>query len=214
MTAVALRPQRQRETLEWLAPAPLWTSPPFPSQPWIAELRTDDFVHEFLGVLAGAGGGLTSLAPQHSVVGAAVTTYRLFSALRHRYNLVSATLACQRLGLPDHMLRSDRNEKVSFVIHGAGDDVAGVVDGEQEYPAHRAPTAPGADDIPRTLWFGYLPTPAVTDSSTVSGPYVARLVLRYDPGCTVVSAPSPSFVFAAPRDDPDTPSIDLVNGVL
>ncbi|HET9829085.1 MAG TPA: hypothetical protein VFQ11_11325 [Nocardioidaceae bacterium] len=214
MTAVALRPHRQREPLEWLAPAPLWTSPPFPTQPWIAELRTDDFVHEFLGVLAGAGGGLTSLAPQHTVDGAAVTTYRLFSALRHRYNLVSATLACRRLGLPDHTLRSDRDEKVSFVIHGAGDDVAGVVDGEQEYPVHRAPTAPGADFIPRTLWFGYLPTPAVTDSSTVSGPYVARLVLRYDPGCTVVSAPSPWFVFAAPRDDPDTPSNDLVNGVL
>jgi hypothetical protein len=214
MIAVALSPQRQRETLEWLAPAPLWTAPPFPTQPWIAELRTDDFVHQFLGVLAGAGGGLTSLAPQHTVEGPAVTTYRLFSPLRHRYNLVSATLACRRLGLPDHTLRGDRNETVSFVIHGARGDAAGVVGGEQEYPAHRAPAAPTADDIPRTVWFGYLPTPAVTDSTTVSGPYVARLVLRYDPACTVVSAPTPPFVFAAPRDDPDAPSLNLANGVL
>lgn len=214
MTAVALRPQRQRDTLEWLAPAPLWTASPFPTQPWIAELRTDDFVHQFLGVLAGAGGGLTSLAPQHTVEGPTVTTYRLFSPLRHRYNLVSATLACRRLGLPDHTFRSDRNEKVSFVIHGAGDDVAGVVDGEQEYPVHRAPAAPGADGIPRTVWFGYLPTPAVTDSTTVSGPYIARLVLRYDPACTVVSAPTAPFVFAAPREDPDAPSLNLANGVL
>ena len=116
--------------------------------------------------------------------------------------------------MPDHTLRGDRNETVSFIIHGARDDAAGVVGGEQEYPAHRAPAAPAADNIPRTVWFGYLPTPAVTDSTTVSGPYVARLVLRYDPYCTVVSAPTPPFVFAAPRDDPDAPSPDLANGVL
>ena len=73
-----------------------------------------------------------------------MTTYRLFSPLRHRYNLVSATLACRRLGLPDHTLRSDRNETVSFVIHGARDDAAGVVAGEQEYPVHRAPAAPAS----------------------------------------------------------------------
>ena len=214
MTAVALSPQRQRESLEWLAPAPLWTGPPVPTQPWIAELRTDDFAPHFLGVLAGAGGGLSSLAPQRTVQGAAVTTYRLFSALRHRYNVVSATLACRRLGLPDHTLRKDRHESVSFVIHDADLDVAGVVAGEQEYPVHGAPAAPGADTNPRTVWFGYLPTPAVTDSTTVSGPFVVRLVLRYDPGCTVVSAPTSRFVFAAPRDDPDAPSLDLPNGVL
>jgi hypothetical protein len=217
MTAVAVRPQGQRESLEWLAPAPLWVGPTSPAQPWIAELRADDFVQRFLDVLAGSGGGLTSLAPEHTVAGAAVTTYRLFTPLRHRYNLVCATLACRRLGLPDHALRNDRHESVSFVIHDADHDVAGVVDGEQEYPAHGAPAAqaaPGVHDRPRTIWFGYLPTPAVADSTTVSGPYVARLVLRYDPGCTVVSAPTQRFVVAAPRDDPDAPALDLMNGVL
>jgi len=214
MTAVALSSLRRRETLEWLAPAPLWMAAPVTTRPWIAELRADDFVHEFLGVLAGASGGLASLAPQHTVDGAPVTTYRLFSPLRHRYNLVTATLACRRPGYPDHTLRSDRPESVSFVIHGVDHDVAGVVEGEQEYPAHSAPSASGADGQPRTIWFGYLPTPAVTDSATVSGPYVARLVLRYAQACTVVSAPTPPFVFAAPRDDPDAPSLELAHGVF
>ena len=64
MTAlpVAITRHHTADDLQWLSPAPLWQAAdvgPAASgitQPWIAELRTDSFVEEFLDTLAGVGG--------------------------------------------------------------------------------------------------------------------------------------------------------------
>lgn len=176
MTAVPVAVTRHHtaEDLQWLAPAPLWRAAdvgPAASgitQPWIAELRTDSFVEEFLDTLAGVGGrspeALGDMQPARTVDGTDPATstaaYRLFQPLSRRYYLVNATLACRRPGIPDHRLSPAENDRVFFVmrqVDSAGAE-QGLVDGqwlpaspsallpgEREHPMHPAPVAAFAE---------------------------------------------------------------------
>lgn len=178
MTAVAVAPPQsgaQREVIQWLTPAPLWTEDAVGVaaggllQPWIAELTTDTFVDDFLVLLAGTGGaspaGLAALQPDTTV--AQTGAFRLFQPLSQRYYLVTATLACRRPGIPDHAVQAGRGERVSFVLRrldpdgtehgfvpgtGAGRPgtwlpatATALVTGEREMPMHPAPVGAFAE---------------------------------------------------------------------
>ena len=178
MTAVQLAPLGRREVVQWLAPAPLWDTQPVGASasglatPWIAELTTDTFVDDFLGMLAGTAGtaaDLASLIPE-TRVGGASGAYRLFQPLSQRYYFVSAELVCRRPGIPDHAIAPD--EAVYFVmrrLRGDGTEegfVPGpgttgtwlpaastdVLPGEQPHPMLPAPVAPYA--LPGTTTAG------------------------------------------------------------
>lgn len=156
------------EVLQWLAPAPLWTSGAAagaPARPWIAELTSDAFLPELLDLLAGANGAspadLALTRPARTVDGDADGPYRLFQPLSQRYYVVTASLVCRRPGIPDHAVRPARGERATFVIRRltpAGDEEAWVP-GSGAAPPGAAPSGswlpavgddlvPGEEELP------------------------------------------------------------------
>jgi hypothetical protein len=114
------------EQLQWLAPAPLWNASAVGAassgltQPWIAELTSDAFVSDFLGLVGGRSGaspdGLAGTAPHGTVGGADGAPFRLFQPMSQCYYIVSATLVCRRAGIPDRAVKPVQGERTSFVI--------------------------------------------------------------------------------------------------
>jgi len=112
------------ESLSWLAPAPLWgeggvaVDGPGLLQPFLAEIKSDQFVTEFLGILGAQGGAvptdLAAMAPAATSNGAGPC--RLFQPLSQRYYLVVASLVCRRVGIPDHAVQPATGEETSFVV--------------------------------------------------------------------------------------------------
>ncbi|MFE9690605.1 hypothetical protein [Micromonospora sp. NPDC005806] len=178
-------PAHTAESLQWLAPAPLWPDGGVGRaardlvEPWIAELRSDRFVDDFRAALPG---GLAATQPP-----ATGGPYRLFQPLSMRYYLVAATLVCRRPGIPDH--RVSAGERAFFVMrqvdasgaeHGLVDGAwlpAGATEllpGELEHPMHPASVpgfaAPGTtaaalgmaagQPSTRSVFYGYIPVAA------------------------------------------------------
>lgn len=114
------------ESLSWLAPAPLWgeggvaVDGPGLLQPFLAEIKSDQFVTEFLGIVGGQGGAvptdLAAMAPAATSDGTAAGPCRLFQPLSQRYYLVVASLVCRRVGIPDHAVQPAKGEETSFVV--------------------------------------------------------------------------------------------------
>ncbi len=192
-TRVLPIPKHTSADLQWLAPSPLWQGSVGPAasgiaQPWIAEFRTDDFVGEFTRLLV--GGHADDLDQTSPAVAAGTSSatgpFRLYQPLSMRYYLVTATLACRRPGIPDHLASAQEGERVFFVLRqrttdgtelalvdGQWQPVAGDVlaEGEEEHPLHSAPVtgfgAPGttaarlglpADrQASRRVYYGYIP---------------------------------------------------------
>ena len=113
------------ESLGWLAPAPLWgeggvgVESSELLQPFLTELMSDQFVTEFLAIMGAQGGAsptdLAGMAPD-SGDGTAVTPYRLFQPLSQRYYLVTASLVCRRVGIPDRAVQRSKGERTTFVL--------------------------------------------------------------------------------------------------
>lgn len=162
-TAVAVPRIPAVEQLQWLAPAPLWNTMTVGAasagltQPWIAELRSDAFVADFLGLVGGQNGAspasLADTVPHRTVGGAAGAPFRLFQPMSQCYYIVSATLACRRPGVPDRAVKPAQGERTSFVIRLLD------ADGEQAWvPAGQgSTTAPAPGSPPTGQW---LPAPA------------------------------------------------------
>jgi hypothetical protein len=154
------------ETFQWLSPAPLWDDAlagPAGSgltQPWIAEMKTDSFIDDFLAMMAGTEGGqpsdLAGTGPTITADGTATGPVKLFQPLSQRYYLVVASLVCRRPGIPDHAVLPRRKEKATFVMRklDSGGSESGLVagqwvaasgsallPGERQYPLHPAPVA-------------------------------------------------------------------------
>ncbi|MEU9455121.1 hypothetical protein [Streptomyces sp. NPDC048277] len=156
-----------RETPRWLAPAPLWTARTVAAaseeflRPWIAELRTDSFLADFLSIVGGTDGrspaDLPATLPERSDEDG---SYRLFPSHSRRYYLVLASLVCHRPGIPDHTVQPALGERALFVLRrirqGAEKGFVpsatdtgtwqpatahALVPGERELPLHRAPVA-------------------------------------------------------------------------
>jgi hypothetical protein len=114
------------ESLQWLAPAPLWAEGaigvegPGVLQPWVAEFTTDQFITEFLEVVGGQTGSspsdLNNTLPVTTTDGTPTAPYRLFQPLSQRYYLVTGSLVCRRVGIPDRAVKPSRGERTSFVL--------------------------------------------------------------------------------------------------
>ena len=113
----------EREPLLWLTPSPLWedgsiaADEPAFEQPLLLELETDEFIPEFLGLLAGEGGGPTSLVTRQPKDGSGTTTdpLVLYRPIHGRYYLLVGSLVCRRIGLPDREVKP-KGQRVSFVV--------------------------------------------------------------------------------------------------
>ncbi len=113
------------ESLGWLAPAPLWGEGGVGLessellQPFLTELMSDQFVTEFLAIMGAQGGAsptdLAGMAPDAGD-GTAATPYRLFQPLSQRYYLVTASLVCRRVGIPDRAVQRSKGERTTFVL--------------------------------------------------------------------------------------------------
>lgn len=193
-TRVLPIPKHSSSDLQWLAPSPLWRGPVGPAasgiaQPWIAEFASDDFVTDFTRLLAGAhADDLEQTAPSGVAAGTSTATgpFRLYQPLSMRYYLVTATLACRRPGIPDHLVSAREGDRAFFVLRQLAPDrterarvgrqwvpVAGaaLADGEEEHPLHTAPVTgfgtpgstaarlglPAGREAARRVYFGYIP---------------------------------------------------------
>ena len=158
-TAVAVPRIPAVEQLQWLAPAPLWNTLTVGAassgltQPWIAELRSDAFVSDFLGLVGGQNGaspdGLAGTVPHRTVSDVTGAPFRLFQPMSQCYYIVSATLACRRPGIPDRAVKPAQGERTSFVIRLLDDG------GEQAWvPAggQGSITAPAPGSPPTGQW--------------------------------------------------------------
>src|SRR5208282_1372612 len=117
-----LHPRRRElpmtaESLGWLGPAPVWGESGVGVesnellQPFLTELTSDQFVTEFLGVLAGSSpADLATMAPKTTSDGTDTGPYRLYQPLSQRYYLVTASLVCRRVGIPDRAVRRSKGE--------------------------------------------------------------------------------------------------------
>jgi hypothetical protein len=153
-TAVAVPRIPTAEQLQWLAPAPLWNiltvgaASSGLTQPWIAELTSDAFVSDFLGIVGGQNGaspdGLADTVPHRTVGGADGAPFRLFQPMSQCYYIVSATLACRRPGIPDRAVKPAQGERTSFVIRllDSGGERAWVPAGGQGSATAPAPGSP------------------------------------------------------------------------
>jgi hypothetical protein len=182
------------ESLGWLTPAPLWDQPGFGLEsdqlrmPFLVELKSDQFVDEFL-TLMGVGAAklpacLHKMAPE---VTNDAGSYRLFQPLSQRYYLVTASLVCRRVGIPDRVVRPAQGERTSFVVRrlladeteqawvpaaGGWQTASGqqLSPGEEQLPMHPVPVTPFAtpgstaatfgmtEPGRRTVHYGYIAT--------------------------------------------------------
>jgi hypothetical protein len=127
-------------TIQWLAPRPLW--PDFTAatgreafrRPTLLRFATDTFMEELQQLLAKRADDLRKYvarpeswrqpavglaAPAAPPLPSATTTpsrFRLYQPLHSRFYLLSAALACRLPGLPDHTVKPDEGESITFVI--------------------------------------------------------------------------------------------------
>ncbi len=151
----------------------------------ILEIRSDDFIPQFLQAMAGADPG--AYFDEHRLepvkAGAAL---KLYQPLHGCFYLVTASLVCRQLGLPDKAIDRARGESVFFVIRRrsaqgeeawipldkgghwhplAAGEVLSVAAGEERLPLHPAAICPKpavprsvfTDNMPRDLHYGYIP---------------------------------------------------------
>lgn len=149
------------ESLGWLAPAPVWGEGGIGLessqllQPFLTELKSDQFIAEFLGVLGAQAGAsppdLATMAPDTRSDGTDSSPYRLFQPLSQRYYLVTASLVCRRAGVPDRAVQRAKGERTTFVLRrlvGDGSEQAWV-------PATGSAAKPGAP--PAGTWISAAP---------------------------------------------------------
>lgn len=172
--------------VEWVEPALTWPAGAKVSSiraPRIVELRTDEFMEEFLQAMRGEQPHAyvqDRLAP---LAGSAV---KLFQPLHGCYYLVLASLVCRQVGLPDREVRRSAGQAAGFVVRriaggveqgwvnegehrgwNAVDPRQGLVADEEVLPLHGVKVcteqAPGLaayrvnGNCLRTIYHGYVP---------------------------------------------------------
>src|SRR3712207_1495739 len=101
-------------SIQWLKPAPLWTTPAGANatdlaQPWLSEFDVDSFIPDFLALMDANPLGLAGTQPKLTD-----GKLKLYQPLHGRYYLVTGSLVCRQLGLPDREVARSDGERTSF----------------------------------------------------------------------------------------------------
>jgi hypothetical protein len=117
--------QRDKEKsmaqVEWVEPALLWNARSLSDirSPQLLELRSDDFLPEFLAAMQTAP---PKLLPHPAVQYLEAHQWpinsdlKLYQPLHGRFYLVTASLICRQAGLPDKAFSPKNGERISFVV--------------------------------------------------------------------------------------------------
>ncbi|MAS32887.1 MAG: hypothetical protein CL610_02695 [Anaerolineaceae bacterium] len=105
-------------SVEWVEPAPIWNGRKLDTllKPRLVEFSSDNFLPEFMEAMSTPG------APDHPAdyladrMIAGEVKPKLYQPLHGRYYLVTASLICRQLGLPDRDVALANGEKTFFVL--------------------------------------------------------------------------------------------------
>lgn len=146
------------ETIRWVGPAVLWSAPgEVFDRPRLVQSSSDNFLPEFLDQIAGKLPGRSPAdltQPERTD-----NRVKLFQPLHGRFYLVTGSLVCNRIGLPDRTVTRQAGQQTTFVLrrlHGAAGQEQGwvnegasrgwhdarpdaLVDGEEQHPLHDTP---------------------------------------------------------------------------
>lgn len=112
-------------SIEWVTPAPRWTTANGTlRQPQVLKLTGDQFLPDFLAAVQGQVPGVTPGEflddPRHGFEDPedrdAQGNLKLFHPAHGRFHLVTGSLVCRQLGLPDRHVALADGERVSFVV--------------------------------------------------------------------------------------------------
>ncbi len=174
---------------EWQEPALLWNgSVGEVGQPRLLEIRSDDFMTVFLDAMASPDPAAFFQRHQIDAAADSAQPLKLFQPLHGCYYLVTASLVCRQVGLPDKEIVRADDETVSFVVRRqmptgeeawiqgdedggywqalSADEVLTTVVGEERFPLNpvticpkpETPQSVFTDFLERDLHYGYLVT--------------------------------------------------------
>lgn len=169
----------------WLEPAPLWKQRSLNvlGQPRLLEMENDDFLTEFLNAMQPCGADpevITNWLEAHQLPGQG--TGKLFQPLHGRFYMVTASLICREMGLPERHVNQKAKQRTDFVVRrlrGNGEQAwvegTGWVDaplstesdpaylaGEERFPVHgvnvctRKKDEDGIEPCERKVYYGYI----------------------------------------------------------
>jgi hypothetical protein len=172
--------------VEWKEPALLWKpQTTVNSQPRLLELKSDEFMPEFLAAM-GQPATRTEVPARDYMDehfwNADQNPPRLYLPLHQRYYLVTGSLVCRVVGMPDKLPDAKAGEKVGFVVRrlkngntaqeqsfveGVGWKDSpllheGLLPGEERFPLHpvKVCTGRGGAQCERHIFYGYVATGA------------------------------------------------------
>jgi hypothetical protein len=105
--------------VEWVEPALLWEGRKLESikRPRLLEIQNDDFMPEFLGAMAASDGHAPPAEYlKTKAMDGAAPRLKLYQPLHGCYYLVTGSLVCRQLGLPDKSVERKNSERTTFVI--------------------------------------------------------------------------------------------------
>jgi hypothetical protein len=128
-------------SVEWVEPMLAWDGRPLSGvrRPRLTSFTSDAFLPEFIAALSARGPEADPIGYLADHLIDAASEPRLYQPLHGRYYLVTASLVCRQVGLPDKAVDPSSGEKVSFVLRRQVEEANGLV--EQGWDA--AATPPG-----------------------------------------------------------------------
>jgi hypothetical protein len=147
---------------QWLAPSPLWREPEIRgdraalARPVLLRFASDQFMDELQRTLTTAPETLRGLVAQPETwqapavgLGAlpagSTAALKLFQPAHQRFYVLTASLACKVPGFPDHTVRPEQQETVTFVVRRLVPTAGGdVLQPDQRTEQGWVPGTPGA----------------------------------------------------------------------
>lgn len=171
---------------QWKEPALTWNGVvPEDGRASILEIRSDQFIPEFLQAMGSKEPA--AYFNKHRIDDGS-GSLKLYQPLHGCFYLVTASLVCRQLGLPDKMVNRAAGESVFFIIRrrtaGGGEEAwipsgksgrwqslsaesaLTLAPGEERLPMHpvkicpkpKTPQSVFTDNVERDLYYGYIPT--------------------------------------------------------
>lgn len=118
-------------SIQWVTAAPLWGAQNIPlTKPWLTEFDGDRFLPDFLDLMASKTPGALAQKkpPTIDIDGKGTMRTKLYQPLHGAYYLVTGSLVCRKLGLPDRTVVRKNGEKTSFVLRRMMTDTHNVTE--------------------------------------------------------------------------------------